>query len=197
MSTLTESILATATTLSEGGLLSPKEFLHLASRAAVDQALSRLAKEGQLLRVGRGTYTRSVAGPFGTRPPSMDSVIQAIQAASGEVVVNHGAAEANALGLTSQVPIRDVFLTSGPARKLQLGKRVIELQHGNRWQLVLGKRQAGRVIRALGWSGPQTSPAALRRLTKQLTPEDWQDLLSVRKMMPTWMARVVSEAIPE
>ena len=196
MSTLTESILATATALPEGGLLSPKEFLHLASRAAVDQALSRLAKEGQLLRVGRGTYTRSVAGRFGTRPPSMDSVIDAIQAASGEVVVNHGAAEANALGLTSQVPIRDVFLTSGPAQKLQLGKRVIELQHGNRWQLVLGKRQAGRVIRALGWSGLQTSPAALRRLTKQLTPEDWQDLLSVRRMMPSWMARVVSEAIP-
>lgn len=196
MSTLTESILATATALSEGGLLSPKEFLHLASRAAVDQALSRLAKEGQLLRVGRGTYTRSVAGRFGTRPPSLDSVIDAIAATSGEVVVNHGAAEANALGLTSQVPTRDVFLTSGPARKLQLGERVIELKHGNRWQLVLGKRQAGRVIRALGWSGSQTSPAALRRLTKQLTPEDWQDLLSARKMMPTWMARVVSEAIP-
>lgn len=196
MSTLTESILATATALSEGGLLSPKEFLHLASRAAVDQALSRLAKEGQLLRVGRGTYTRSVAGRFGTRPPSLDSVIDAIAAISGEVVVNHGAAEANALGLTSQVPTRDVFLTSGPARKLQLGERVIELKHGNRWQLVLGKRQAGRVIRALGWSGSQTSPAALRRLTKQLTPEDWQDLLSARKMMPTWMARVVSEAIP-
>lgn len=196
MSTLTESILATATALSEGGLLSPKEFLHLASRAAVDQALSRLAKEGQLLRVGRGTYTRSVAGRFGTRPPFLDSVIDAIAATSGEVVVNHGAAEANALGLTSQVPTRDVFLTSGPARKLQLGERVIELKHGNRWQLVLGKRQAGRVIRALGWSGSQTSPAALRRLTKQLTPEDWQDLLSARKMMPTWMARVVSEAIP-
>lgn len=119
MSTLTESILATATALSEGGLLSPKEFLHLASRAAVDQALSRLAKEGQLLRVGRGTYTRSVAGRFGTRPPSLDSVIDAIAATSGEVVVNHGAAEANALGLTSHVPTRDVFLTSGPARKLR------------------------------------------------------------------------------
>lgn len=71
MSNLTESILAAATALSEGGLLSPKEFLHLASRAAVDQALSRLAKEGQLLRVGRGAYTRSVAGRFGTRPQSM------------------------------------------------------------------------------------------------------------------------------
>jgi hypothetical protein len=48
MSTLNESILSVAEALPEGGLLSPKEFLHLASRAAVDQTFSRLAREGHL-----------------------------------------------------------------------------------------------------------------------------------------------------
>ena len=51
MATLPESILLHAQSLPEGGVLSPKEFLHLGTRAAVDQALSRLTKEGQLLRV--------------------------------------------------------------------------------------------------------------------------------------------------
>jgi hypothetical protein len=45
MATLPESILLHAQSLAEGGLLSPKEFLHLGSRAAVDQAMSRLTKE--------------------------------------------------------------------------------------------------------------------------------------------------------
>ncbi|MFW9617255.1 DUF6088 family protein [Aquabacterium sp.] len=196
MSTLTESILATAETLPEGGLLSPKEFLHLASRSAVDKTLSRLTKDGHLLRVGRGSYTRPVVGRFGARPPSMDTVIDAIEAVSGHTVVNNGAAEANALGLTTQVPTRDVLLTSGPPRMLRLGERVIEIKHGNRWQSVLGKRRAGQVIRALGWLGPEASQATLRRLWKQLSPEDWQDLLSTRRMMPAWMARAVSEALP-
>ena len=56
MSHLAKAILSAAQALPEGGLLSPKEFLHLGSRAAVDQTLTRLTREGQLLRVVRGTY---------------------------------------------------------------------------------------------------------------------------------------------
>lgn len=71
--------------------------------------------------------------------------------------MSHGAAEANALGLTTQVPTREVFLTSGPTRKLQLGKRQIELKHGNRWQLALGKppRWPGHSSSVMAW--PRTS----------------------------------------
>jgi len=67
MSQLTQSILSQAQSLPEGGLLSPKEFLHLGSRAAIDQTLSRLAREGKLLRVGRGAYSLPVQGRFGVR----------------------------------------------------------------------------------------------------------------------------------
>ena len=51
MNTLPETILRRARSFREGGVLSPKEFLHLGSRAAVDQAFSRLTKAGKLLRV--------------------------------------------------------------------------------------------------------------------------------------------------
>lgn len=193
MSTLNESILSAAEALPEGGLLSPKEFLHLASRAAVDQTFSRLAREGHLLRVGRGAYTRPVSGRFGVRPPSTEAIIEAIESTSGEVVVSHGAAEANALGLTTQVPTREVFLTSGPTRKLHLGKRQIELKHGNRWQLALGKRPAGRVIRALSWLGPEQAGAALKSLSSRLSTEEWQAMRAARATLPGWMAQAVSE----
>ena len=65
MTTLPESILLHAHSLPEGGVLSPKEFLHLGRRAAIDQALSRLTKEGKLLRVARGTYVTPVSSRFG------------------------------------------------------------------------------------------------------------------------------------
>ena len=38
----------------EGHLLCPNTLLHLGNRAAVDQALSRLARSGQLNRVCQG-----------------------------------------------------------------------------------------------------------------------------------------------
>ena len=46
MEVLTETILRLARELPEGGSLSAKALLHLGSRAAVDQALSRLVRRG-------------------------------------------------------------------------------------------------------------------------------------------------------
>jgi len=193
MSHLNEAILSAARALPEGGLISPKEFLHLASRAAVDQSLARLAREGQLLRVGRGAYALPVAGRFGSRPPSTEAVVEAIQSTHGEVVVPNGAAEANALGMTTQVPTREIFLTSGPTRTLRLGNRIVELKHGSPWQLALGKRPAGKAIRALSWLGPEQASSALRILQTKLPAEEWAALHAARAVLPGWMARAVSE----
>jgi hypothetical protein len=194
MSHLAETILSSARALPEGGLLSPKEFLRLASRAAVDQTLTRLTRQGKLLRIARGAYALPVARRFGDRPPSTTAVVQSIESASGEVVVANGAAKANALGLTTQVPTREVFLTSGRARMLHLGERTVELKHGSQWQLVLGKRPAGRAIRALSWLGPEQAPAALKILHAKLSSAEWAALRSARATLPSWMARAVSQA---
>lgn len=193
MSQLAQSILSQAQSLPEGGLLSPKEFLHLGSRAAIDQTLSRLAREGQLLRVGRGAYSLPVQGRFGVRPPSTEAVVEAIESTSGETVVASGAAEANALGLTTQVPTREVFLTSGPSRRLKLGNREVELKHGNRWQMLLGKRPAGKAIRALIWLGPEQAPKVLQVLRSKLSKQEWEAMRQARAGLPSWMAKAVSE----
>jgi hypothetical protein len=193
MSHLAENILSTAQAMPEGGLLSPKEFLHLGSRAAIDKAFSRLAQEGKLMRVSRGAYVAPHQGRFGARPPSTESVVQAIEASCGETVVSNGAAAANALGLTTQVPTREVFFTSGRSRTLRLGNRSVELKHGNRWQLLLGKRPAGMAIRALSWLGPEAAPAALKQLRTKLPESEWEAVRSARAILPSWMAKVVGE----
>lgn len=132
MNTLPETILRRARSLSEGGVMSPKEFLHLGSRAAVDQAFSRLAREDKLLRVARGTYVAPVVSRFGSRAPAPEKVVRSLAKRSGEIVVPHGANSANALGLTQQVPIKEVYLTSGRTRKLKLGKGEILVKHAPR-----------------------------------------------------------------
>ena len=193
MSQLAHSILSQAQSLPEGGLLSPKEFLHLGSRAAIDQTLSRMAREGRLLRVGRGAYALPIQGRFGARPPSAQSVMEAMESTSGETVVASGAAEANSLGLTTQVPTREVYLTSGPSRRLKLGNREIELKHGNRWQMLLGKRPAGQAIRALIWFGPEQAPKILEVLRSKLSSQEWEAMRQARARLPSWMAKAVSE----
>lgn len=194
MSQLTETILFNAHSSPEGGLLSPRHFLHLGTRAAVDQALTRLSREGRLLRICRGAYVAPIQGRFGSRPPSTESVMQALEASNGETIVANGAIDANALGLTTQVPVREIFLTSGTSRKLRLGNRNIEIKHGKHWQFALGKRPAGMAVRALSWLGPEAASATLKILRSKLSSTEWEVMCAAGAMLPSWMARAVGEA---
>src|SRR3970040_351564 len=120
MTTVMEEVLKHASQMPEGRPLAAKELLHLGSRAAVDQSLSRLARSGKLLRAGRGVYVKPVESRFGTRAPMSMKVVEELAAKRGETIAPHGAVAANALGLTTQVPTREVYLTSGPTRPLKL-----------------------------------------------------------------------------
>lgn len=193
MNTLPETILQQARSLPEGGVLSPKEFLHLGSRSAVDQAFSRLAQGGKLLRVARGAYSAPVSSRFGSRAPAPEKVVQALAEQSGEIVVPHGASAANALGLTQQVPIREVYLTSGRTRKLKLGRSEVLVKHAPRWMLALGARPAGAAVRALAWIGPTHASKSLTSLRRTLPRSEWQALTSARATLPGWMARAIGE----
>lgn len=193
MNTLPETILQQARSLPEGGVLSPKEFLHLGSRSAVDQAFSRLARVGKLLRVARGAYSTPVSSRFGSRAPAPEKVIQALAEQSGEIVVPHGASAANTLGLTQQVPIREVYLTSGRTRKLKLGRSEVLVKHAPRWMLALGTRQAGAAVRALAWIGPTHADQSLASLRRTLPPSEWQALTSARATLPGWMAQAIGK----
>lgn len=196
MNTLPETILQQARALPEGGVLSPKEFLHLGSRSAVDQAFSRLAKAGKLLRVARGAYAAPVTSRFGSRAPAPEKVVQALAQQNGEIVVPHGASAANALGLTQQVPIREVYLTSGRTRKLKFGRSEVLVKHAPRWMLALGARPAGAAVRALAWIGPNHAHESLAALRRTLPRAEWQALTSARATLPDWMAKAIgTEAV--
>lgn len=189
MQRLTESILEYARHLPEGTPVAAKSLLHLGNRAALDQALSRLAERGQLLRAGRGVYLMPVMTRFGQRAPSVEQAVEALATQRGEVIVSNGAAAANRLGLTTQVPVRSVFLTSGRTRTMNLGRQTVELRHAPRWQLAMPHRLAGQAVRALAWLGPEHAESALQSLKKTLPDTVFGELVAAAPQFPTWLAR--------
>lgn len=54
--------------------------LHLGTRAAVDQALSRLARRGELMRICQGSYAQPVQFRFGLRPLHRKGACTPVQA---------------------------------------------------------------------------------------------------------------------
>lgn len=192
MSNLAQQVLEHAASLPEGAILSAKALLHLGTRAAVDQALSRLARSGDLLRAGRGIYVLPIKGKFGFRAPEAAKVIREWASQRGETIVGNGAAAANALGLSTQVPVRQVLLTSGRSRKLRLGAQTVELRHAPPWQLLYPGRAAGEAIRTLVWAGPDGAAAALGQLKRKLPATELHAVAAARARLPTWLASEVS-----
>lgn len=138
-------------------VFSPRDFLDLGSRSAVDQALSRLCREGALRKVGRGLYALPRKHPlFGELAVSTDAVARALAGRDALRLQPAGAYAANQLGLTEQVPMKLLFLTDGPSRVLTLedGREIVLKKTTLRNMATAGKI-SGTVIQALRWLGKQ------------------------------------------
>ena len=188
MKSLAERIMEHAEALPEATPICSSALLHLSKRSAVNQALSRLARSGRLMRICHGVYMRPIQTRFGRCPPSLEESLEQLSDLWGETIVPNGGVAANWLGLTTQNPIRSVYLTSGRDRRLLFGKHPVELRHAPRWQLAAPYRMAGVVIRALAWLGPREVEDCLDAVLPKLTQEDLGELAAARAVMPRWMA---------
>ena len=192
MKSVPERIMEYAEASPEATPICPSALLHLGSRGAVDQALSRLARSGRLMRICQGVYMRPIETRFGPCPPSVGKSLRALGELWRETIVPNGGGAANWLGLTTQNPVRSVYLTSGRSRRLLFGRHPVELRHAPRWQLAAPNRMAGVVIRALAWLGPDEVEEGLDAVLPRLTPEDLDELAARRADMPRWMAEPLS-----
>ncbi len=189
-------ILEWAQKLPERAPFTAKELLHLGSRAAVDQTLSRLVRSGKLQRATRGFYVLPAQGTFGTKPPSVAKVVEKVAEERGEPLVLHGASAANLLGLSTQQPGRPIYLTRGRSRRFAIANQMVEFRHAPQWQLMLPNTEAGNVIRAFAWLGPEKTAEAVSVVRERIPRGETEALLSVRHHMPTWLAQEVSALVP-
>jgi hypothetical protein len=194
MAVLSERILEAAGKRPEGALLAAKQFLALGNRAAVDQALRRLTTRGKLVKIARGRYALPISSRFGTRPPAPEVVIAQLNREGAQQLVSSGAAAANALGLTTQMPVQQTFLARSRSQKRYIfGKQQVTIRPAASWNFLLPDRPAGQAIRALSWLGHDQASAALPTLRRVLPQMEWDALLSVRAELPLWLAELLSE----
>lgn len=181
-------ILARASAGGRGSVFTPSDFLDLAERPAVDQALSRLSNNGKLRRLARGLYDLPKFHPtLGPLSPDPDHVARALARETGSKVQIGGARAAHLLGLTPQVPAQSDYLTDGPSRRVVLGKRVIHLRHVSPKHLILPGSAAGSVVQALRHLGPTRADDVVRIAARSLPVADKKELAASVRQAPGWM----------
>lgn len=174
----------------KGCVFTPKHFLDLGSRQAVDLALHRLVHKGTVRRLARGLYDYPRIDPnLGPVFPTVDAVVKALKGRDRIRLQPSGGYAANLLGLSEQVPMKVVFLTDGPGRQVQLGKQVIKFKHTTPGSMVTSGRVSGLVIQALRHIGRRhVDESTLKRLIKRLSDSDRKQLLQDLRFAPAWIA---------
>jgi hypothetical protein len=173
----------------------PKDFLDLGKRAAVDQALSRLVKNGSLRRIGRGLYDFPRMSGILNRPapPDIDTAVATLARRDNIQVMPDSIVAANQLGLTNAVPAKAAYITNGSSRTLKVGGRTVQLHRVRQRLMNWANRPAAPFVQALDWLGKTvaSAPRMIDTLRTKLSDAIKQDLMKGLDLLPAWMVSVV------
>lgn len=180
---------------SRSWVCTPKDFLDLGSRQAVDQALSRLVKAGLLCRIGTGLYDTPRTSRMLKRPApvDLDAAIAAIARRDAIRILPDGLAAANQLGLTTAVPAKVWFVTDGTSRTIKIDGRTVRFRHASPSVMRWAGKSSAPVAQALRWLGPDaaTNTRVASVLRRRLPDEVKRELSRNIRDLPGWALPIV------
>ncbi len=168
----------------------------LGGRAAIDQALSRLVRQGTILRVGRGLYVLPRVSSLLNQPmtTSVDSLARAWASRNGLRIVPSGAHAANLLRLSCQVPARIIYYTNGRTQTIRLGNTPVRFLNRGPKTMDVSGRIAPYIFQALRWMGRRgMTPANISLLQTSLKQRDKSDLIRNIRYASAWMRPILEQ----
>jgi hypothetical protein len=162
----------------------------------VDNALWRLAENGTLRRLKSGLYDfPRVNKELGGRlSPDLDQVAQAIARKNSLKIQVTGAMAANLLGLSTQVPVKAVYLTDGPSKKIKIDNREIVFKHVEPKRIRMSNSRSGIVLEALKHFGRDGVPEnGIIKLQRALSHREKEQLRNDAVKAPLWLQKLVME----
>jgi len=176
-----------------GWVFTPDSFSDLGTRRAVDLALMRHRDNGLIRQLARGLYDYPKIDPqLGPLQPSTDDIASALAGRDATRLQPSGAYAANLLGLSTQVPMKVVYLTDGRTRTVQVGKRQITLKHTTPRNMATAGKISGLVIQALRHLGRKNiDQQVIAQLDRRLDDDARKQLVKDIRYAPAWIADII------
>jgi len=180
-----------------GKIFFPASFSKLGSEDAIHQALKRLTEKGILLRIAHGIYLYPKTDPeLGILYPPIDEIAKAIAKRDKARIIPTGVQALNLLGLSTQVPMKVVYLTDGAQRNISIGNQSIKFKKTSPRNLAVKGEISGLVIQALREIGKGNASAdQLRRILEMLQKENPANVKYDAGLAPAWISRIMSTAL--
>ena len=170
------------------------------NRQAVRVVLSRLVKGASIIRLGPGIYLKPKYSNLikSFEYPSMEEIALALANKEKARITHSGAYAVHKLGLSTQVPVRSVFLTDGSPRRITLEDgREIVFKRTTAKNLSYKNSTIRMVVAALQEIGSIAIDDTIRKqLANILASSNMADTKEDIQLAPEWIQKELLQVLP-
>jgi len=184
-------------TYPKGSVLFVNDFLDYGNPESVKKALLRLKEKEILARLAHGIYLYpKIDKELGVLFPSTEEIANAIARRDKARIVPTGVQALNKLGLSTQVPMKVVYLTDGAARTVKVGKRTITFKKTSPKNLLAEGEISSLAIQALKIIGQnKVDDNTIEKFQAILKKEKKENIINDAKLSPAWIKKILMQAI--
>jgi hypothetical protein len=193
MQSVQQQVESTIGSFQRGTIFFPEQFNSVGSDEAVRQALSRICKDGTIIRLSRGVYLYPIIdSEVGILYPSIESVAKAISERDKARIQPAGIYALNRLGLSTQVPRNIIFLTDGMPRKIRVGKYTMTFLRSAPRNFSYKGKVTPLVIAAMKEIGQgKLTAIELQKIKQALSTEEDAVVESDAYSAPRWITDII------
>lgn len=182
-----------------GKIFFPSNFSQFGSSSAVRQALNRLEDKGRLIRLAKGIYLYPKKHKIlGVLKPTIEEIALAISKRDKARIIPTGINALNKLGLSTQVPMKMVYLTDGTPRTIKVDNRTIKFKIASPKLLSVKNETNVLIIQALREIGKENIDSTVIDKIKNILKEiDLEDIKHDFKLAPVWISEIIESLIEE
>ena len=180
----------------DGSVFTTSDFVDITADNNLRQIFSRLEGEGKIRRILPGIYDKPAFSEIlqEESAPDINAVAEAIARKNNWTIVPDGNTALNLLGLSTQVPAKWEYLSSGDTKSYQVGNRSISFTHRADRELNGMSRKTMLIIQAVKALGPEhISGDIISQLASRVPADKKENLLAEAKPTTSWIYEIIKK----
>lgn len=176
-----------------GEMFFAEDFYQYGSPGNIRLTLFRLENEGVLERLAQGIYLKPKRDPlFGTIYPSIEEIAKQIAQRDMARIAPTGVFALYLLGLTTQIPLKVVYLTDGSQREIKIGNRTIQLKKTVPRSFAIKDELLHLIVQAFKEIGEKkVTEEFLKMIQPHISQLNEQVLQIQLKYAPVWIQKTI------
>ncbi|WP_121965931.1 DUF6088 family protein [Myroides sp. N17-2] len=178
-----------------GDIFFADDFVKYGTADNIRQVLSRLEKERLIERIAQGIYTKPKQDSLiGTIYPTTEEIVKEIARRDKVRIAPTGVLALYLLGLTTQIPLKIVYLTDGSQREIKIGKRTIKFKRTVPKNLMVKDELLHLVIQAFKEKGQKEVTDSFLNTIKLSISKIDEDVINAQlKYAPVWIQKQITK----